>query len=173
MEESRSSHAVLITKYLRHTKGGALRRDDARNLLRRTLECYARKHRLELLAWGFLPSKMMLVVALPTRVPLQTILGELCGYYTRRFNARYGKEGPLFRTRFLKQIAVGPVEIREVIDQVHDAVREESMRMRPGAEPFSSIEAYAGRPDTLTTLWRPPIPTIAPASVAPRAAAAE
>ena len=138
MEESRIQHAVLITKHLRPERGGALRRDDARNLLRRTIEYHVNEGRLVIYAWNCLPSRTSLVIALPTPKPLADTVGDLYGYFTRRFNARYAKEGALFRTKFLKRVLTGADEIRAAIERVNRAPDENHLAQRPGSEAWSS-----------------------------------
>lgn len=152
MEENRHENAMLVTKYLRPDCGGVLRRDDARNLMRRALELHVANDNLTLLAWAFLPSKVTLLVQLPTPLPLGDTLAELFGYYTRRFNVRYQRRGALFRTKFVKKVCTGPAEIERAIRRMHVAVDTMSHRPRPGEEPWSSASVYRnGTRDAITS----------------------
>lgn len=151
IEETHTEHAMLVTKYVRPERGGALRRDDARNLLRRTLEYHAANGRLTLYAWAFLPSKVSLVIALPTPIPLALTVGDVFGYFTRRLNNRYRHTGAVFRTRFLKKVLSGPDEILAGIAAVHRMPVRKDLVYRPGAEPWSSEALYRmGTDDAIT-----------------------
>ena len=152
-------HALWATKVLRPERAGSLRRDDARNLLRRTMTAYVAKHGLRFHAWAVMPSRIHVVVAIPMDLALTKVLGDLFGYYTRRFNARYGKEGPVFRTKFLRRVMIGPLAITEAIRRVHAMPRNEGLRSAPGEEPWSSHDCYehGGRPDGVVTLYAPTV----------------
>lgn len=150
--------AMLVTKFLKKQRGGAMRREDARNLLRRTLESHTDRRGLVIYAWAFLPSKVVLLVKLPTAIPLAVSLGEVFGYYTRRFNARYRRSGAVFRTRFLKKVLLGEEEIERAIAHIHAQPADAEMREHPGAEPCSSRAAYVGAMDGITTLYVPASP---------------
>jgi len=150
-------HAMLITKHLRPQRGGALRRDDARNLLRRTIEYHVSAKKLVVLAWVVTPCKVSMLIAMPTPRPITDALGELFGYYTRRFNARYNQEGSLFRVRFLKKMCSGAEEIRQAIERLHRIPEEMVLTGRPGSEAWSSADVYRqGVPDAITTVFHPP-----------------
>jgi len=149
------ARAVVITKFLNKKRGGALRRDDARNLLRRTLESQRARRGLVVHAWAFLPSKVVLLVQLPAQRPLATSLGELFGYYTRRFNARYRRSGPVFRARFLKSVLFSDEEILRAIARIHAMPAEHEVEECAGAEPHCSRSVYLGTPDRITTPWVP------------------
>lgn len=158
MEHDGFDEALLVSKFLRPERGGALRRDDARNLLRRTMEVHAVRPSLLVHAWAFLPSRVDLVIGLPSPEPVADVLSDLFGYYTRRFNARYGKQGALFRSKFVKRLLVGGLAITEAIDRLHDAPADAECRARPGAEPFSSAPFYrAGAPDLIVTPYLPAV----------------
>lgn len=162
-------HALWATKVLRPESAGALRRDDARNLLRRTLTAYAAKHSLRFHAWAVQPSRIHLVVAIPMDVRLSDILASLFGYYTRRFNARYGKSGPVFRTKFLRRVMIGPLAITDAIRRVHALPRAEGLTSLPGQEPWSSRECYehGGQSDGVVTLYAPSVVAVRRAPLAP------
>lgn len=135
-------HALWATKVLRPERAGSLHRDDARNLLRRTLTAYVAKHGLRVHAWAAEPSRIHVVVAIPVDIALTDVLAELFAYYTRRYNARYGKLGPVFRTKFLRRVMIGPLAITDAIRRVHAAARSEEHKAAPGEEPWSSRNCY-------------------------------
>jgi len=155
-------HALWATKVLRPDRAGSLRRDDARNLLRRTMTAYAVKYGLRFHAWSAVPSRIHMVIAIPVDITLTKVLGDLFGYYTRRFNARYGKEGPVFRTKFLRRVMIGPLAITDAIRRVHAMPRDLDLRSEPGEEPWSSQPCYehGGRSDGVITLYAPTVVTV-------------
>ena len=149
-------HALWATKVLRPDRAGAFRRDDARNLLRRTLHAYVARHRLRIHAWSVQPSRVHIVLALPMERSVASLLGDLFGYYSRRFNARYGKKGALFRTKFLRRLLIGPLAIHDAIGRVHGAPAESDVEVRPGQEAWSSRDCYEGGVhDGVVTLYEP------------------
>lgn len=149
-------HALWATKVLRPERGGALRRDDARNLLRRTLQAHAVRYSLRILAWSAEPSRVHLVLQLPLPRPASGVLGDLFGYYTRRFNARYRQGGALFRSKFLRRVVLGPLAVTDAIRRVHRAPFDADVVPRPGQEPWSSESCYDGAPhDGVVTLYVP------------------
>ena len=152
-------HALWATKVLRPERAGSLRREDARNLLRRTMTAYVAKYDLRFHAWSVAPSRIHVVVAIPTDLALTKLLGELFGYYTRRFNARYGRGGPVFRTKFLRRVLIGPLAITDAIRRVHAVPRAEGIKPEAGDEPWSSHDCYeyGGRSDGVVTLYAPTV----------------
>ena len=88
--------------------------------------------------------------------------GELFGYYTRRFNARYGRTGPLFRTKFLRRVMIGPLAITDAIRRVHAFPKNDGLVTEPGDEPWSSHACYehGGRSDGVITLYAPTVVTV-------------
>jgi hypothetical protein len=153
--------ALYIVKHLRPDHGGALRRDDARNLLRRTMETYVRRHGLRVHAWAFLPSRVEMVIGLPTAVPLQESLGDLFGYFTRRFNARYRRNGAVMRTKFVRRLLVGPASIHGGIVRVNAAAAADDLVNEPGREPWSSVDSlHGGTSDRIVTRYVPGDPSL-------------
>ena len=147
--------ALWATKVLRPERSGAMRRDDARNLLRRTLQAYVAKHSLVIHAWAVEPARIHLLAAMPPFLNVEELLGDLFGYYTRRFNTRYRKRGALFRTKFLTRTPLGVLAIIDAIRRVHTAPREHD-RGKPGEEAWSSRGVYEGGPhDGIVTLYEP------------------
>jgi REP element-mobilizing transposase RayT len=145
-------YAVWISKTLRRDCSGALRRDDARNLMRRTLESAIVRYDVRLHAWAIMPSRVELVVALPTAAPLQQIIGDAFCYFTRRFNSRYRHKGPIFRSKFIKRVLASPESVRRAIDDVNRMPLKAELVRKPGAEAFGSADFYReGSPDTLVT----------------------
>ena len=162
-------HALWATKVMRPHSAGALRRDDARNLLRRTLVAYSSKYSLRFHAWAVQPSRIHLVIAIPTDRALSDVLASLFGYYTRRFNARYGKSGPVFRSKYLRRVMIGPLAITEAIRRVHALPRAEGIKPQPGEEPWSSHDCYehGGTSDGVVTLYAPQVVAVRRAPLAP------
>ena len=155
--DPQNEHAMLVVKYVRPARGGALRRDDARNLLRRTLQYHVVSGRLSLYGWAFLPSKVALLIAMPTPAPLSETLGNVFGYFTRRLNNRYHRTGAVFRTRFVKRVLTGPEEIEAALAKVHRLPDE--LALRPGGEEWSSASIYrAGVDDAITRRYLAPVP---------------
>lgn len=149
-------YALLLTKHLRPACGGALRRDDARNLLRRTIELHVVTYEMKVHAWAFHPSRVELLLGLPSARPVQASLAALFGYYTRRFNARYAETGPVFRTKYVKRILIGADAITNAIEAMHADVRAAALIEKPGQEAFSSRRYYdGGAPDTIVTPYEP------------------
>lgn len=147
---------LWATKVLCPERAGAMRRDDARNLLRRTLAAFTAKHEITMFAWSVEPSRIHLVLAIPPGPPIEDLLGELFAHYTRRFNARYRRRGAVFRTKFLHRIPLGVLGVTDAIRRVHLAPGEDDRRL-PGQEPWSSREVYeGGRHDGVVTLYEPP-----------------
>ncbi len=150
--------ALLVTKFLRADRGGLLRLDDARNLLRRSFELYRSTYDLRIHAWSFLPSRVDLVVGLPCEGTVKEALEKVFGYYTRRFNARYGKDGALFRTKFVKRLLVGQPAIAAAVERVSRMPETSRCRWEPGRECWSSAGFYRlGREDRILT----PLPGVA------------
>ena len=149
-------HALWTSKLMRPDGGGALRRDDARNLLRRTLEYYVAHRRVRVWGWAMLPSRVELLLAVDDRSDAQSFLGEVFGYFTRRFNTRYDRSGPLMRSKFIDRVLVGSSAICEAIDTVHNAPSSLALPEYPGDEPRSSRLAYElQRDDGVTSLYSP------------------
>lgn len=154
---------IWIQKTLRRDSSGAMRRDDARNLLRRTMEAMIERHGFTVYAWAMLPSKVELVLAMPKNIPVQQIVGDTFCYFTRRFNARYSRTGPLFRTKFLKRHLATTDAIVRTIREVNLAPVKRDLARKAGQEPYSSLDAYAtGRPDGIVTLHPGVAETIPP-----------
>lgn len=151
-------YALLLTKHLRPACGGALRRDDARNLLRRTIELHVITYEMKVHAWAFHPSRVELLLALPSARPIQASVSALFGYYTRRFNSRYRETGPVFRTKFVKKIVIGSDAITNAIEALHEEIRAASLLEKPGQEAFSSRRYYdEGAVDTIVTPYEPAV----------------
>lgn len=151
-------YALLLTKHLRPDRGGALRRDDARNLLRRSIELHVLEHEMKIHAWAFHPSRIELLLSIPSSRPVQPTVAALFGYYTRRFNMRYGQTGPVFRTKFLKKILIGSDAIIGAIEAMHAGVRAAALLEKPGQEAFSSRRFYDdGAADAILTPYPPAV----------------
>ncbi len=149
-------YALLLTKHLRPARGGALRRDDARNLLRRTIELHVAQYEMKIHAWAFHPCRVELLLSIPSVRPVQASTAALFGYYTRRFNTRYGETGPLFRTKFVKRILIGSDAITSAIEGIHAGVRAAALLEKAGQEAFSSRRFYDdGAADALLTPYAP------------------
>ncbi len=147
-------YAIWIAKTLRHGFKGAFRRDDARNLLRRTLESAVERHGFRIHAWAALPARVELVLTLPPGLSVQDVVGDTFCYYTRRFNARYGRSGPMFRSKFLKRVLASEESLRRTIREVNLAPVRAGLERKTGQEPFSSAGSYAdGESDGLTTVY--------------------
>ena len=152
-------HALWATKVFRPDRAGAMRRDDARNLLRRTLTSFSKRHSLRIHAWAVQPSRIHLVLQIPTGIALTPALASMFGYYTRRFNARYGKSGPVFRTKFLRRVIIGPLAITDAIRRVHRLPETDDIVVEAGEEPWSSAECYelGAKPDGIVTPYQPSV----------------
>ena len=150
-------HALWATKVLRPSRAGAMRRDDARNLLRRALTFQVAKRGLHVYAWSVQPSRIHLLLQIPIEYALTPVLADLFTHYTRRFNARYGKKGPVFRSKFLRQVIAGPLAITEAIRRVHALPVNCGIALDPGDEPWSSESCYeiGGSSDGVVTLYQP------------------
>lgn len=150
-------HALWATKVFRPDRAGAMRRDDARNLLRRTLTSFARRHSLRIHAWAVQPSRIHLMLQIPADITLTPVLASMFAYYTRRFNTRYGKSGPIFRTKFLRRVIIGPLAITDAIRRIHRLPASDDIVVGPGEEPWSSAECYelGAPPDGIVTPYRP------------------
>ena len=136
-------HALWVTKHVRPQLRGALRRDDARNLLRRTLESYARRDRLEVLAWAFLPARVELVITPPTEKTLPALMTDLFAYFTRRFNARYGTSGPIMRSRYTRRVLAGAEAITSAIEHVE--LLPSMLELKRRSEPWASGRSFGSR----------------------------
>ena len=166
MSENEShGQALWVTKHVRPQARGALRRDDARNLLRRTLESYARRDRIKVLAWAFLPGRVELILTPPVEKPLSAVMTDLFAYYTRRFNARYGRSGPLMRTRYVRRTLVGPEAVASAIEHVERLPSRLELKRR--SEPWASGRTFGARRRddrvVLRAVGPPPIPIAAEA----------
>lgn len=148
-------HAVRVKKLVRHEKGGALRHVDARNLFRRTLESFQERWALDVHGWAILPARIELVLSLPFEgYDAKADLNALFGYFTRRYNRRYGKVGPLLRSMFGIEPLAGPHEICVALDEIHRL--PSTLKLHPGTEPWSSVHVYdRGTPDRAVTPFLP------------------
>ena len=154
-------HALWVTKHVRPAARGALRRDDARNLLRRTLESYVQRGEITVYAWAFLPARVELIVSPPQGRPLPPVMTDLFAYFTRRFNARYGRTGPLMRSRFVRRVLVGPQAIASAIEAVERLPSLLELKRRSGGEPWGSGRSFGSRRrDDRVAMRKPgPVPT--------------
>ena len=157
-------HALWATKVFRPDRAGAMRRDDARNLLRRTLTSFVKRHSLRIHAWSVQPSRIHLLLQIPPDVALTPALASMFAYYTRRFNARYRKSGPIFRTKFLRNVIIGPLAITEAIRRVHALPAAQDIVIQPGGEPWSSADCYelGAKLDGIVTPYQPSVVRRAP-----------
>src|SRR5438309_7928024 len=148
-------HALRVSKLVRRERYGALRYSDARNLFRRTLEVYRQRWSLPLYAWSIVPSRIELVIGVPDpRYDPKIELMDLFGYFTRRYNRRYRKDGSLLRTKFGLSRLAGTRAICDAIDEVH--ALPESMPLFAGHEPWSSLNVYdKGYPDRTVAPYLP------------------
>jgi len=151
-----SERAVRITKHLRPGRRGFLRKEDSRNLLRRTLEYYVRTMGLVVYAWSVTVDRFEIIVALPAPVPLGKTLAAFFHHFGRRHRMRYrNKRGPMFRNRYLTRVLESEEEIWEEVCRLHAEAASLEAAARPGSEPFSSSRAWLGVPDGVTQPRRP------------------
>lgn len=107
------------------------------------VETASRRFHLEVHGYALIPNHYHLLVRSMTG-DLSRGVGEINGRYSREYNHRYGRRGPLFRGRFRNQLVEEERYLVDVLAYIHlNPVRARLVK-RPDEACWTSYRAYAG-----------------------------
>lgn len=139
-----TSRTVLVTKRVLRQEQSIFRRDDARFLMRTCCRTLAAR-RARVVAVAFEPKAIHLVLEIPPGVTHQTLLGDLFSFFTRRYNARYRRRGPILRARHLTRPLLDEVAVTEAVARLVALAGDGEIAAQPWHEPtFLGQGVFAG-----------------------------
>ncbi len=101
---------------------------------------YKSEHKFKLFSYCLLPDRLQLLIETGSDATISEIMHDLNSLYTKHFNGRYSRKGPLFESRFRSVLTEKASHLLQMTRLIHNASGD------PKGHPYSSFHLYvAGR----------------------------
>lgn len=101
-----------------------------------------RQFSFKLFSYSLLPSRISLLIETHERFPLSQVMQKITPLYTKYFNSRYGRKGPLFPKRFRSVIVEKEAYLPRVTRYLHLVPVRSHLVQNPRDYPFTSYRAF-------------------------------